>query len=148
MVSSLEKKRTELKSLLNDSSNCQVLGGVDTPQGKTNVLLQAYISKANIKDSALVSDSAYVAQNSIQFLVPSSCLRLIAVGVVWQVYYLKFANRSNIDYGILSIHSPNSTFLNKLSKIWKPEMPADDLRDMETGEIGQLVHNKRLLFSL
>lgn len=33
-------------------------------QVKTNILLQAYVSKANIEDFALVSDSAYVAQNA------------------------------------------------------------------------------------
>ena len=37
---------------------------VITAHGKVNVLLQAYISRANIEDFALVSDSAYVAQNA------------------------------------------------------------------------------------
>jgi antiviral helicase SLH1 len=39
-------------------------GKTDTPHGKTNVLLQAYISRASLDDFALMSDSAYVAQNS------------------------------------------------------------------------------------
>lgn len=43
---------------------CQVKGGTDTSQGKVNILLQAYISKSYIEDFALVSDTAYVAQNA------------------------------------------------------------------------------------
>ena len=37
---------------------------VVTSQGKVNILLQSYISKARIEDFALVSDSGYVAQNA------------------------------------------------------------------------------------
>jgi antiviral helicase SLH1 len=37
---------------------------VVTSHAKVNILLQAFISKANIEDFALVSDSAYVAQNA------------------------------------------------------------------------------------
>ena len=37
-------------------------GGTDTSQGKVNILLQAYISKAYIEDFALVSDTGFVQQ--------------------------------------------------------------------------------------
>lgn len=38
-------------------------GGTDTSQGKVNILLQSFISNLRPQDSALVSDTAYVAQN-------------------------------------------------------------------------------------
>lgn len=37
-------------------------------QGKVNILLQSYISRLSIQDFALVSDSAYVAQNSARIV--------------------------------------------------------------------------------
>lgn len=37
---------------------------IDVVDGKVNVLLQAYISRAQVQDFALVSDMAYVAQVS------------------------------------------------------------------------------------
>jgi antiviral helicase SLH1 len=39
-------------------------GGPTTTQGKVNILLQSYISRAYIEDFALVSDQGYVAQNA------------------------------------------------------------------------------------
>lgn len=38
-------------------------GGTDTNQGKVNILLQSFISNLPVQDFALVSDTAYVAQN-------------------------------------------------------------------------------------
>ncbi|KAF8558857.1 Sec63-domain-containing protein [Imleria badia] len=42
---------------------CEVPGGTNTSQGKVNILLQSFISNLPIQDFALVSDTAYVAQN-------------------------------------------------------------------------------------
>lgn len=41
---------------------------VDTTHGKVNVLLQAYISRHQVQDFALVSDMAYVAQVSQDYV--------------------------------------------------------------------------------
>jgi activating signal cointegrator complex subunit 3 len=41
-----------------------VKGGTENAHGKTNILLQTYISNAPIKSFSLQSDSYYVAQNS------------------------------------------------------------------------------------
>lgn len=43
-------------------SRLPMQGGTDTSQGKVNILLQAYISKAYIEDFALVSDTGFVQQ--------------------------------------------------------------------------------------
>lgn len=146
-IKSREEERTELKSLLNDSSNCQVLGGVDTPQGKTNVLLQAYISKANIKDSALVSDSAYVAQNSIRI---SRSLFLLALNRRWgRLASLLLEICKSIEHRLWHFEHPLAQFdlpQQVVKNLEARDAQVDDLRDMETGEIGQLVHNKKAAF--
>lgn len=40
-----------------------IQGGADTSQGKVNILLQGFISRELVDDFALVSDTAYAAQN-------------------------------------------------------------------------------------
>lgn len=58
-----ENEIPELKKL-QEKVPCEIEGATDTPSGKTNLLLQAFISKLYIDDFALVSDSGYVAQNA------------------------------------------------------------------------------------
>jgi len=43
---------------------CQIVGASESSAGKTNLLLQAYISRIYIEDFALVSDSGYISQNA------------------------------------------------------------------------------------
>lgn len=57
-----ENEIQELKKL-QEKVPCEIQGACDTSAGKANLLLQAFISQLYIDDFALVSDSAYVAQN-------------------------------------------------------------------------------------
>lgn len=54
--------------------------GTDTSQGKVNILLQSFISNLPVQDFALVSDTAYVAQNGGRIL---RALLEIAVSRKW-----------------------------------------------------------------
>lgn len=58
-----DSEEKELKQML-EAAPCEVSGGIETSPGKVNILLQAYISRTYIEDFALVSDSAYCAQNA------------------------------------------------------------------------------------
>jgi antiviral helicase SLH1 len=58
-----ENEVQELKSL-ESKVPCQIIGAHETSPGKTNLLLQAYISRLYIDDFALVSDTGYIAQNA------------------------------------------------------------------------------------
>ncbi|SPO20856.1 probable RNA helicase [Ustilago trichophora] len=58
-----DSEEKELKKML-EAAPCEVSGGIETSPGKVNILLQAFISRTFIEDFALVSDSAYVAQNA------------------------------------------------------------------------------------
>ncbi|KAF8138604.1 Sec63-domain-containing protein [Boletus edulis] len=61
----IQIRESEIKELghLMKIIPCEVQGGTDTSQGKVNILLQSFISNLPVQDSALVSDTAYVAQN-------------------------------------------------------------------------------------
>ena len=59
---------------------CEIPGKSEGAHVKTNILLQAYISRANLEDFALVSDSAYVAQNAARIC---RALFMIALNRRW-----------------------------------------------------------------
>ena len=63
-IQSRDNESNELAHLREEVIQCQVHGSHDQPHAKSNILLQSYISRAHVEDFALVSDTAYVAQNS------------------------------------------------------------------------------------
>ena len=147
-----EEESNELKKLLENVIQCQVAGDIDTPQGKTNILLQAYISQSKILDSALSSDSNYIAQNAIRI-----CRALFLVGV-----NRRWGNFAKIMLDICkSIEKRLWTFDHPMCQF---DLPSDIIRqiraknptmehllDLEPDELGDLVHNKRMgkqLYSL
>lgn len=58
----------EVKKLDRINTVCTVKGGPDTNYGKTNILLQTYISRGFVEDFSLVSDTNYVSQNSSRIM--------------------------------------------------------------------------------
>ncbi|KIJ70214.1 hypothetical protein HYDPIDRAFT_172092 [Hydnomerulius pinastri MD-312] len=78
----IQVRESELKELelLIGNIPCEVPGGTDTSQGKVNILLQAYISNLPIQDFALVSDTAYSAQNGGRII---RALQEIAISRKW-----------------------------------------------------------------
>ncbi|KAI3653219.1 hypothetical protein MP228_002644 [Amoeboaphelidium protococcarum] len=59
-----EEEIKELQNLLDSGyAPCEMSSTLDTVQGKINVLLQAYISRAQLDDFTLISDTSYLAQN-------------------------------------------------------------------------------------
>lgn len=64
-IKSREDEMTELEKLKRQCCRVEVLGGsLESSMGKTNVLLQALISKARVSSFTLISDTNYVAQNA------------------------------------------------------------------------------------
>ncbi|PLW27351.1 hypothetical protein PCANC_22703 [Puccinia coronata f. sp. avenae] len=66
----IKVRDSELDELeqLQEQAPCQVKGGPTATAGKVSILLQAHVSRAFIEDFALVSDTAYVAQNSARIV--------------------------------------------------------------------------------
>lgn len=63
-----DEEMTDLTRLV-EKAACEIGGGgVASAAGKANALLQAHISRLPVDDSALVSEMAYVAQNSARIL--------------------------------------------------------------------------------
>ena len=144
-IQSRENEYTELLQLREkEISPCDISGEPDQPSVKTNILLQAHISRARIEDFALVSDSNYVAQNSARIC---RALFMIALNRRWgnQCQVLLSLCKS-IERKVWSFQHPFNQFdlpipilRNLQSKL--PASSIESLRDMDAAEIGELVHN-------
>lgn len=146
-IQSRDSESKELSRLKEESAQCDVEGGNDSAPAKTNILLQSYISRARIEDFALVSDSAYVAQNAARIC---RALFMIALNRRWgyQCQVLLSMCKS-IEKQIWPFQHPFHQFdlpreilrnLDDKSAVSNVEA----LREMEPAEIGELVHNHRM----
>lgn len=146
-IQSRDNESRELARLKDESTHCDVDGGLDVASAKTNILLQSYISRARLEDFALVSDSAYVAQNAARIC---RALFMIALNRRWGHQCLVLLSMcKSIEKQIWPFQHPFHQFdlpqpilknLDEKSNI----STIESLRDMESAEIGQLVHNNRL----
>ena len=146
-IQSRDDESKELSKLKQEFTHCDIEGGIDVAATKTNVLLQSYISRAGLEDSALVSDSAYVAQNAARIC---RALFMIALQRKWGHQCLVLLSLcKSIEKQIWPFQHPFHQFdlprpiLKNLDE--KPQVSSiESLRDMESAEIGQLVHNNRM----
>ena len=146
-IQSRESEEKELTWLKDDVAKCEIDGGIGTKQGKTNVLLQSYISKANLEDFTLVSDTAYVAQNAARIC---RALFMIALNRRWGYQCLVLSSLcKSIEKRVWSFEHPFRQFdlpqavLRNLDQAGSTAS-VDSLRDMEASEIGSLVHNQKI----
>ncbi|MCJ1313523.1 hypothetical protein MMC25_007202 [Agyrium rufum] len=143
-IQSRDNESKELSRLKEEASPCDIEGGLDTAHAKTNILLQSYISRARLEDFALVSDSAYVAQNAARIC---RALFMIALNRRWGYQCLVLLSMcKSIEKQIWPYQHPFHQFdlpqpiLRNLDTK-TPSSSIEALRDLEPAEIGQLVHN-------
>lgn len=145
-ITSRDTEEKELSSLIeNEYAFHDIKGGIGTPHGKTNVLLQSYISRARLEDFTLVSDTNYISQNAARI---ARALFMIALNRRWgyQCQILLTLCQS-IEHQVRSDLHPLHQFdlphpvLRQLD--WK-YTSVETLRDMDATEIGDLVHNKKM----
>lgn len=113
---------------------------------KTNILLQAYISQASFTNSALISDCNYVAQNSARIC---RALFLIGINRRWgdflrvMLSLCKSLDKrmwADFDHPLTQFDLPDQILRN--IRLKSPSI--QELRDMDAGELGDLVHNNRM----
>ncbi|KAK2781439.1 hypothetical protein FQN52_001631 [Onygenales sp. PD_12] len=146
-IQSRENEFKELDRLRLEALKTEVEGTNDTAHAKTNILLQSYISRARIEDFALVSDSAYVAQNAARIC---RALFMIALNRRWGYQcQVLLSTCKSVEKQLWPFQHPFHQFdlpqpvLRNLDEKF-PASSIESLRDMEPAEIGQLVHNTRM----
>ncbi|KAE8442105.1 hypothetical protein EG329_003863 [Mollisiaceae sp. DMI_Dod_QoI] len=142
-IQSRDTESKELTKLREESAPCDVGEKNDSPQAKTNILLQSYISRANLEDFALANDSNYVAQQSARIC---RALFMIALNRGWGHQCLVLLSLcKSIEKRIWPFQHPLHQFelpkpvLNQLDA--KDAVSIESLRDMDSAEIGSMVHN-------
>jgi antiviral helicase SLH1 len=125
----------------------EVKGGVGTPHGKTNVLLQSHISRARLEDFTLVSDTNYITQNAQRI---ARALFMIALNRRWGYQcQILLSLCQSIERQVWAIEHPLHQFdlpqpvLRQLDEKYAVTS-IEALRDMEPAEIGQLVRNQKM----
>ena len=134
-----EDEVTELEEHLHGSCMLPVKkGGVDNPEGKVNILMQAFIGRATVNSFSLVSDLAYVAQNSSRIV---RGLFEICLKKGWASLSTKLLELSKcLEHQMWSTDHPLKQF-NKLSfeiinRLEEKKTTIDRLRDMTENDIG------------
>ncbi|KAI1265819.1 Sec63 Brl domain-containing protein [Xylariaceae sp. FL1019] len=142
-IQSRDSEEKELSRMRHETIPCAVPGGIDTPQTKTNILLQSYISRAQYEDFALTNDLNYVAQQSARIC---RALFMIALNRRWGHQCLVLLTLAkSIEKRQWPFQHPLHQFdvakpvLDQLDA--KDHLSIETLRDMEPAEIGGLVHN-------
>ncbi|KAK5660264.1 hypothetical protein OQA88_12804 [Cercophora sp. LCS_1] len=147
----IQSRNDEAKELTNMRQSERVVpyevkAGIDTPHAKTNILLQAYISKFQPQDFALTNDLNYVAQQAGRIC---RALFMIALNRRWGYQCLLLLNMAkSIERRIWGFQHPFHQFdlpptvLKHLDE--KDTLHIEALREMEPAEIGSLVNNNRM----
>lgn len=150
-IQSRETEEKELMRLKEEAAPCDIDGGIGNQSGKTNVLLQSYISRARLEDFTLVSDTGYVAQNAARIC---RALFMIALNRRWGYQCLVLLSMCKsiekqvwpYQHPFYQFDLPNPILRNLDEKGSTASIEA--LKDMEPAEIGQLVHNSKMGFTL
>jgi len=147
----IQSRNSEADDLvrMRQNENCvpyEVKEGIDTPQAKTNILLQAYISKIQLDDFAMMNDLNYVAQQAGRIC---RALFMIALNRRWGYQCLVLLTMAKcIEKRLWSFQHPFHQFdlpkpvLNNLDA--KDNLSIESMREMEPAEIGNLVNNFKI----
>ncbi|OWF45882.1 Activating signal cointegrator 1 complex subunit 3 [Mizuhopecten yessoensis] len=141
-----EDEMGELDNLLSDTCVMQVQGGVENTYGKVNILMQVYVSRMNIESFSLISDQAYVAQNSARIV---RALFEVCLKNGWPVMASRLLNLcKTLDKRLWGFEHPLRQFPNLsreiLDKLEARKLTVDRLKDMDPKEIGHMVHHIRM----
>ncbi|KAI1107470.1 Sec63-domain-containing protein [Jackrogersella minutella] len=142
-IQSRDNEAKELTRLKEEVTICDVGSGIDTPQAKTNILLQTYISRVQPEDFTLTNDLNYVSQQAGRIC---RALFMIALNRRWGHQCLVLLTLAkSIEKRIWPFQHPLHQFdlpksvLNQIDT--KDVLTIESLRDMDAAEIGSLVHN-------
>lgn len=138
-----DEESKELDELKDQKIVCEIGPKLESSQRKTNILLQSFISKAMVKDSALSSDMSYIAQNAARI-----CRSLFFMGLNrrWGMFTRNMLEICKaVDKQMWPFQHPMNQFdlqpqIIKQIESKKPTM--DHLRELSASELGDLVHNQ------
>ncbi|RIB18575.1 Sec63 Brl domain-containing protein [Gigaspora rosea] len=142
-----EEESKELLKLKEVACYCQIKDGIDTIEGKVNILLQSHLTGAKLEDFALVSDSAYVVQIAsrvVRALFEIALYRNMSQVTSQLLTFCKCIDKQMwmFETPLFQFGLPREICLKLESLPQKPSI--ERMRDMSPAELGQLVRNTRM----
>ncbi|KAK2190751.1 hypothetical protein NP493_71g05055 [Ridgeia piscesae] len=141
-----DEELEELDFHLSDTCVLPVAGGSENAYGKVNILLQTYIGRGTVNGFSLISDQAYVAQNSARIV---RGLFEVALRKGWPLMAGRLLQLSKIiERRLWGFENPLRQFtylpVEILQKIEGRKLSLDMLRETSATDIGHLVHHVRM----
>ncbi|PRW32956.1 activating signal cointegrator 1 complex subunit 3 isoform B [Chlorella sorokiniana] len=139
-----EEELPELDTLVREACQYEVKGGAENKQGKANVLLQAYISRARVDSFSLTADLMYVSQNAPRI---ARALFEICLRKGWSsAAELCLTMSKAFELRLWPDQHPLRQFEQQLSyellrKLEDRNLTLDVLADMEPREIGSVLRH-------
>jgi activating signal cointegrator complex subunit 3 len=137
----------ELDLLYNNQCHLPVKGGSENVHGKVNILIQSYVSRAQLNSFSLISDMSYVNQNVVRLI---RALFEVVLKRSWATLSSRLLRLAKIvEQRIWDTANPLWQFsqyinIEILQKLDAKQMTPDRLLEMEAKDIGIMIHNTRL----
>ena len=137
----------ELDLLYSTQCHVPVKGGVENIHGKVNILVQSYVSRAQLHSFSLISDMAYVNQNVVRLI---RALFEIVLKRNWAILSSRLLRLAKtIEQRMWDTVNPLWQFsqhinVEILEKLDAKQLTPDRLLDMDPKDIGIMIHNTRL----
>ncbi|CAF1149002.1 unnamed protein product [Adineta ricciae] len=137
----------ELDTLHNNYCHLPIKGGPENVHGKVNILIQAYISRAQLNSFSLVSDMSYVNQNVVRLIRALFEIVLKRSWATLSSHLLRLAK--TVEQRMWDTINPLwqfSQYINVeiLQKLDAKQLTPDRLLEMDAKDIGIMIHNTRL----
>jgi len=148
----IKVREEEMDELEQMAAECRypVKGGLASKEGKTNVLMQAYIMQARVKAFALVSDTMFVAQSASRLARGLFEMTLARGWVAYAEKTLRIAKM--LERRIWAHLSPLRQIGGQpeyvYEKVEAKRARVDTLREMSASDVGTLVSSQRQAHSL
>ncbi|PRT56048.1 Antiviral helicase SLH1 [Wickerhamiella sorbophila] len=140
-IKARQEEAKELE-LMEKKAHFPIKQGVETPEGKTNALIQAYISQIVAKETSLGSDMNYVAQNSTRIV---RAFFLLCLSRRWGAMTMAMLDLDkSINRRMWADEHPILQFelQEPIARQIRAKNPyIEDMKDMSNKELGDLVHN-------
>lgn len=139
-----EDELSELDHLLQD---CELVpqGGVENVHGKVNILLQTYLAKGRVDTASLISDQAYVTQNSMRiaralFEIMLRRNNSIMAGRLLRI--AKMFEAQQWDF-LTPLRQFDHLSFEVINKIEARNLEIYQLQEMDVREVGNILRDQR-----
>lgn len=137
----------ELDLLYSNYCHLPIKGGAEHVHGKVNILMQSYVSRAQINSFSLVSDMSYVNQNVVRLI---RALFEVVLKRSWATLSSRLLRLAKtVEQRIWDTVNPLwqfSQYINAeiLQKLDAKQLTPERLLEMDPKDIGTMIHNARL----